>query len=49
MKESKMLECSVHGVTEHVIYDGRYRCKKCYVHYNNEKRKIIYNIIWECS
>ena len=39
MKETKLMECPVHGVTEHALYDGRYRCKKCYVYYGNEKRK----------
>ena len=47
MKDTKMLECSIHGLTEHVIYDGRYRCKKCYVHYNNEKRKKYKNLLIE--
>ena len=47
MKEVKMLECSVHGVTEHVMYNGRYRCKKCFVHYNNEKRKKYKNLLVE--
>ena len=33
------MECSKHGLTEHVFYSGRYRCKKCYTWYNAEKRK----------
>lgn len=35
----KMLTCSRHGLTEHVFYSGRYRCKKCYTWYNALKRK----------
>ena len=35
----KMMECKRHGLTEHVFYSGRYRCKKCYTWYNAEKRK----------
>lgn len=35
----KMLTCSRHGLTEHVFYSGRYRCKKCYTWYNASKRK----------
>lgn len=39
MKEIKILECPVHGLTEHALYGDRYRCKKCYIHYGNEKRR----------
>ena len=39
MKNVKILKCERHGMTEHVLYSGRYRCKKCYTYYNAEKRK----------
>ena len=39
MADVKMLECERHGMTEHILYSGRYRCKKCYTYYNAEKRK----------
>lgn len=39
MKETKIIFCERHGLTEHVFYSGRFRCKKCYTYYNAEKRK----------
>lgn len=39
--------CKRHGMTEHVFYSGRYRCKKCYTWYNAEKRKRYKNILVE--
>ena len=45
--ETRMMECRRHGLTEHVFYSGRYRCKKCYTWYNAEKRKRYKNILVE--
>lgn len=41
MENIKILHCEKHGDVEHGYYNGRWRCKKCMVEYDKEKRHRI--------
>lgn len=41
MKEIVIAKCERHGETEHAIYSGKLKCKKCMVEYDYQKRHRI--------
>ena len=41
MKEVVIVKCERHGETEHAVYNGKLKCKKCMVEYDYQKRHRI--------